>query len=233
MSIDLVVMAEFDPKYVPHALTNDAVLHSSSALGVKVNLRWVSSNDISSETILSTDGLLVAPGSPYRNLINIVEAIRNARESGIPCLGTCGGFQHMIIEFARNVLKYDDAQHEEYDPYASNLFVSRLECSLVGREMDLQFNADSLVAKAYGSSHAREQYYCNFGVSLDRIELLESRPLKFVGKDSLGEARVLEIPDHPFFVGTLFIPQANSTVDKPHPLVTAFLEAVISRRKSC
>jgi CTP synthase (UTP-ammonia lyase) len=233
MSFELIVLGEFDSTFLPHKLTNEAIFHSARAIGVDVLPRWVSTNDILHETVLSANGLWVAPGSPYRNLVNAIEAIRNARENGVPCLGTCGGFQHMIIEFARNVLEYEDAQHAEYDPYSSNLFVSRLECSLVGREMDLQFNADSLVAKAYGASFAREQYYCNFGVSLDRIELLESGLLKFVGKDSLSEARVLEIPDHPFFVGTLFIPQAKSTVDNPHPLVTAFLEAVINRGRRC
>jgi CTP synthase (UTP-ammonia lyase) len=71
-----------------------------------------------------------------------------------------------------------------------------------------------------------ESYYCNFGVNPDRVPLLKSGPLKITGSDSEGEVRIIELPDHPFFIGTLFVPQARSTPDNPHPLVTAFLKAV-------
>ena len=73
-------------------------------------------------------------------------AIRYAREQGVPCFGTCGGFQHMLIEYARNVLGFQDAQHAEYDPYASNLFITQLACSLAGRTMQLRFTPGSRVA---------------------------------------------------------------------------------------
>lgn len=135
-----------------------------------------------------------------------LEAIRYAREARIPCLGTCGGFQHMIIEYARNVLGFRDAQHAEYDPYASELFVSRLDCSLVGREMEVKFVRGSMVSRIYGSTRANERYYCNFGVAPDRIGVIQSGDLEIVGSDALGEARVVELPQHPFFIGTLFVP---------------------------
>lgn len=88
----------------------------------------------------------VTPGSPYKNLEKTLWAIRFARENGIPCFGTCGGFQHMVLEYARNVLGYQDAQHAEYDPYASSLFISALACSLAGRTMELHFEPGSRVA---------------------------------------------------------------------------------------
>jgi CTP synthase (UTP-ammonia lyase) len=152
-------------------------------------------------------------------------AIRYARENKIPCLGTCGGFQHMVIEYARNVLGFMDAQHAEYDPYASNLFISQLECSLAGREMQLNFVPGSQVAAIYGSLSAKEHYYCNFGINPDYVDELKQGPLKISGSDAEGEIRVIEHPDHPFFIGTLFVPQSRPTSLRPHPLVTAFLEA--------
>lgn len=155
-----------------------------------------------------------------------LQAIRHARENGLACFGTCGGFQHMIIEYARNVLGFKDAGHAEYDPYASNLFISELACPLAGREMKLAFSSGSRVAKIYGEMSAIEQYYCNFGVNPDHVSLLKSGPLKITGSDAEGEIRVIELPDHPFFLGTLFVPQARSTAKRPHPLVTAFLKAV-------
>jgi len=153
-------------------------------------------------------------------------AIRYAREHLIPCFGTCGGFQHMVLEYARNVLGFKDAQHAEYDPYASTLFISRLACSLTGREMQLRFTHGSQVARIYGALSATEHYYCNFGVASEYIALLKSGALQVTGSDSEGEVRVIELPGHPFFIGTLFVPQTRSTPQSPHPLVTAFLEAI-------
>ena len=70
-----------------------------------------------------------------------------------------------------------------------------------------------------------EQYYCNFGVNPDKVPLLRKGPLQITGSDAEGEVRVVELPDHPFFVGTLFVPQLRSTPERPHPLVTAFIRA--------
>src|SRR5262245_33108303 len=153
-------------------------------------------------------------------------AIRTARENLIPCFGTCGGFQHIIIEYARNVLGFKDAQHAEYDPYASSLFISQLACSLAGQTMQLSFLPGSQIAAIYRATLATEEYYCNFGVNPDHLSDLKSGPLKVSGSDSEGEVRVVELPEHPFFLGTLFVPQARSTPENPHPLVTAFLEEV-------
>ena len=91
-------------------------------------------------------GIWVVPGSPYKDVDKTLWAIRYARTHNIPCFGTCGGFQHMIIEYSRNLLNFKDAQHAEYDPYASTLFISQLTCSLAGREMSLQFVPGSQVA---------------------------------------------------------------------------------------
>jgi CTP synthase (UTP-ammonia lyase) len=171
-------------------------------------------------------GILVAPGSPYKDMGRTLWAIRYAREKQIPCLGTCGGFQHIIIEYARNVLGFEDAQHAENDPYASELFISKLACSLAGREMTLQFTPSSRVEGIYGTTSAREHYYCNFGVNPDRVALIRDGPLAISGSDQEGEVRIVELPEHTFFIGTLFVPQARSKEGQAHPLITAFIRAV-------
>ena len=135
----------------------------------------------------------------------------------------------MVIEYARNVLGFKEAQHAEYDPYASTLFISQLTCSLAGREMQLDFTSGSQVAAIYGAASAIESYYCNFGVNPARVNELKQGLLNFSGSDAEGELRVIEHPDHPFFIGTLFVPQTRSTSEMPHPLVTAFLRAVIDQ----
>jgi CTP synthase (UTP-ammonia lyase) len=223
---EIAILGEFDPEFPPHPATNAAIVHSCQQLDANIRGVWLSTQDIHLESLKEYSGMWVAPGSPYKNLVKTLSAIRYARENRVPCFGTCGGFQHIVIEYARNVLGYRDAQHAEYDPYASTLFVSSLTCSLAGREMSLRFDPGSKVAQIYGAIQVQENYYCNFGVNPDVVQLLKKGPMQFVGSDSEGEIRVLELPDHPFFVGTLFVPQTRSRADCPHPLVTAFLRAV-------
>ena len=223
----IALLGEYTPTFPPHVSTNAAIEHSKNLLNVEITADWVSTDDIDHKLFEQYSGLWIAPGSPYKSMEKTLWAIRYARENNIPCFGTCGGFQHMVIEYARNVLGFKDAQHAEYDPYASSLFISQLACSLAGREMQLEFVPGSRVAAIYGSLSATEQYYCNFGINPDYVDELKQGPMKISSSDAEGEIRIIEHPDHPFFIGTLFVPQARSTPEKPHPLVTAFLEAVV------
>ncbi len=223
----IAIIGEYAPDYEPHRATGAAIDHSSNMLAMTVNAHWVSSEEITHRLFETHSAIWVAPGSPYKSMEKILWAIQYARENNIPCFGTCGGFQHMIIEYARHALGFVDAQHAEYDPYASNLFVSKLGCSLAGRKLQLQFAPGSRASKIYASPAAIEQYYCNFGVNPNYIEALKSGPLDIVGSDSEGEVRVIELPKHAFFLGTLFVPQMRSTPSHPHPLVSAFLQAAV------
>ena len=130
-----------------------------------------------------------------------------------------------MIEYARNVLGVREAEHAEYDPYASRLFVTALECSLAGTTMTVRLNPGSRAADAYSALEAVESYYCNFGLNAEYRAALEAGGLVVSGTDHDGEVRVIELPDHPFFVATLFVPQVASTEDVPHPLVSAYIAA--------
>jgi CTP synthase (UTP-ammonia lyase) len=221
------LIGEYDPAFPPHKATIAACTHSANALRVDVAPKWVSTADLSVDALRGFSALWILPGSPYKSLPNALAVIRHARERGIPCIGTCGGFQHMILEYARNVLGFTDAQHAEYDPYASDLFVKQLECSLVGRELLVSLEPESRVARIYGSPQAREQYYCNFGVNPEKVAELQRGELRVTGSDAEGEIRVVELPSHPFFIGTLFVPQLRSTLERPHPLISAFIRAAV------
>ena len=228
----IALLGEFTPTFKPHIATNAAIEHSRNMLGISVDGVWVSTQDIDPSLFSRFSGIWVAPGSPYKNMDKTLWAIQYARENNIPCFGTCGGFQHIILEYARNVLGFKDAQHAEYDPYSSDLFISALTCSLAGREMNLNFVEGSQVAEIYGENSAIEEYYCNFGVNPEKIELLKSGSLQITGSDVEGEIRVIELPNHPFFLATLFVPQARSTSNRPHPLVSAFLTAVANTNRA-
>ncbi|MDR3672784.1 MAG: hypothetical protein P4L36_18205 [Holophaga sp.] len=223
----IALLGEYSPTFPPHAATDAAFEHSRRLLGAELEATWVATDTITPDLFQRFAGIWVAPGSPYQNLEQALWAIRQARKNGIPCLGTCGGFQHMVLEYARNALGFREAQHEEYEPDASTLFISELSCHLAGRTLGLTFTPGSQVAALYAAGTAKERYYCNFGINPDCVEVLREGPMQFTGVDAAGEIRVLELPGHPFFLGTLFVPQARSTPARPHPLVTGFLKAVL------
>lgn len=228
MTKSIALLGEYTPTFPPHTATDAAIKHSQNLLNVDITTHWISTEDIDPKLFENYAGIWIAPGSPYKNMEKTLWAIRYARENNIPCFGTCGGFQHIVIEYARNLLGFKDAHHAEYDPYASNLFISQLSCSLAGREMPLNFVSGSRIAKIYGSLSATEQYYCNFAVNPDYVNALKQGVLNISGSDEEGEIRVIEDTNHRFFIGTLFVPQARSTFENPHPLVTAFLKTVIA-----
>jgi CTP synthase (UTP-ammonia lyase) len=226
----IAVVGDLDPDNPTHAATNDALGHSATALGASVDVSWVPTEALGEaadpgSTLAAFDAVLVAPGSPYRSMTGALAAIEHARRTSLPLIGTCGGFQHLVIEFARNVLHLADVQHAEYDPYASSLIVTPLSCSLAGQALDVSIVPGTRAGKAYGVERATERYYCNFGLNPDYADDLAAAGLAVSGTDADGEVRIIELGDHPFFIGTLFVPQARSTLVRPHPLVTAFVEA--------
>lgn len=239
MVIPIAIVGDLPPDNRFHSMTTDSLHHAASALGISVEPQWIGTDKLAQENLTHANlqrqltdfrGIWIAPGSPYTSMDGALAAIRFARESRVPLLGTCGGFQHIILEYARNILGFADASHAETDPYASALFISRLACSLVGRTMAISLAPDSLLARAYGKTPVQEGYYCNFGVNPDYMDVLRSGKLRVVASDEEGEVRAVELTDHPFFVGTLFIPQLKSTADNPHPIVIAFLQAAVSTK---
>lgn len=146
MKRGIALLGEYTPTFLPHIATDAAIEHSRALLGADVEGVWLSTEAIDRSLFERFSGIWITPGSPYKNLERTLWAIRHAREHDVPCFGTCGGFQHMILEYARHVLGFPDARHAEYDPYASNLFVSKLGCSLAGRQMLLRFVAGSQIA---------------------------------------------------------------------------------------
>jgi len=231
MQPKIAIVGDFNPGNRTHIATNDSLEHVSAALGLQAEYRWVGTDKLAAdglnELALFT-GFWISPGSPYKSMTAALSAIRMARERRIPLLGTCGGFQHIILEFARNVLNFADAEHQETAPQASRLFISRLSCSLVGRTMSITLQSGSLVARSYGCTKIQEQYYCNFGVNPEHENFLHSSALRIVGSDDEGVVRAVELNAHPFFVGTLFIPQMTSTPAVPHPLISGFVKACSS-----
>ena len=224
----IALIGEYDAGFEPHTYTEPSIQHSANKLDASVRSEWISTSELTKKVVAEFDGLWIAPGSPYKNLDRTLAAIQVAREIGTPLFGTCAGFQHVVLEIARNVLGIPDATSAEYDPNAASLFISPLTCSLAGQEMSIDLVPGSLAHRTYGCDSATERYYCNFGLNPEYGDQLQSA-IKAAGTDTDGEVRILELSNHPFYLATLFVPEARSTLEQPHPLVTAFVEAVLGR----
>jgi CTP synthase (UTP-ammonia lyase) len=233
-SVRIAIVADFNSSK-SHIATNDAVAHSADALGLNVQPTWIATSDLASRDVVKLlagfAGVWIGPGSPYASMEGALSAIRFARERRIPLLGTCGGFQHIVIECARNVLGLTDAEHEESAPAAARHVISRLACSLVGRTMTITLEPCSTLAEIYGQGTVKEEYLCNFGVNPAYADALRQGPLRVAASDAEGLVRAVELPGHPFFIGTLFLPQHRSTPIAPHPLVSRFLNACAERSR--
>ena len=173
--------------------------------------------------LLAAAGSILILGSG--GLVLYLSAIRHAREGGVPFLGTCGGFQHAIIEYARDVLGWPDAEHAETAPDAARAVISLLECALVETAGVVRFVPGSRIASAYGATEATERYRCRYGLNAEFRSALLAGPLRATAEDEDGEVRAVELDNHPFFVATLFQPERAALAGKSVPLVVAFVTA--------
>jgi CTP synthase (UTP-ammonia lyase) len=188
---------------------------------------WVPSEDAGIEgTMRGFDAVWVVPGSPYRSEAGALAAIRTAREDGIPFLGTCGGFQHALLEYARGVCGLTRVAHAENDPDADDLLIEPLSCSLVGHEATVTVEPGSLAQSVMGAEKTVERYFCAYGPSR-HLDTLRAHGLRFSGHDEDGHVRIAELPGHPFFLATLFQPELSGEDSRPHPIVRALARAAV------
>ena len=194
-----------------------------------IEIYWLRSTDITGpHDVAGFDGVWVIPGSPYLNPDGALAAIRAARTGRIPLLGTCGGFQHVLLEFARNVCGLTAVEHAEENADAAEPLIVPLECSLYGQESTVVIAPGTVAARAMGSGQTTERYFCGYGPNADYLEILQRHGLVFSGRDEHGQVRVAELPDYPFYMASLFQPELSSDPTWVHPLIAAFAAAVRS-----
>lgn len=199
---------------------------SAQAAGLTVDFEWIPTEEISSAARVSRyDGLWCTPASPYLSMPGALTAIRHARENAIPFLGTCGGFQHAIVEYARHALGRQDAEHAEIAVDAPRAVITPLSCALVEVTGRVTILPGSRLATAYGTTEATEGYHCRYGLNPRFQEELVAGPLRAVAHDEQDEVRAVELDGHPFFVATLFQPERAALKGTIPPLVAAFVRA--------
>lgn len=204
--------------------------------GLALDAYWIPTPEARARDLTGFDAIWLVPGSPYASEDGAVAAVTAAREGGIPFLGTCGGFQHAMLEYARNVCGLPNAQHaENIGAPASTaadgpeLLITQLACSLVGHEEAVMVVPGTLAASIIGPGRRVERYFCAFGLNAAYLDALTGAGLRFSGFDDNGQVRIVEIPGHPFFLGTLFQPEQYSDGTRPHPLILAFAAAAAKR----
>ena len=227
------LIGDHDIEITAHRAIPRALGLANLSLGRMVEAVWVATADVAEApeaALADLDALWCVPGSPYRSTGGALAAIRHARERGIPFLGTCGGFQHALIEIARDVAGIAAADHAETSPAAEALVVTPLSCSLVETKGRVRLEEGSIVRRAYGAAEIEEGYHCNYGLNPAFRPALEAAGVRFTGFDPAGEARAMELAGHPFFVGTLFQPERAALRNVTPPLVRAFVQAAAAAR---
>ena len=222
----------------------EAFVHAGAQNDCKVNVRWISSEDVNRDGVdailKNMDGILVAPGFGERGLEGKIETIRYVRENKIPFFGICLGMQCAVVEFARNVLGLE-ASSTELNPKTQHPVIDMMEeqKKVVNKGGTMRLGAYECKLKkgtkafgAYGETIIHERHRHRYEFNNKYLDQIEQAGLKAVGTNpGTNLVEVVELKDHPWFVGVQYHPELKSTVLNPHPLFVKFVEAAIERKK--
>jgi CTP synthase len=223
---------------------NEALLHGGIANDSKVELVYIDAEELEEarawpRELFEVDSLLVPIGFGQRGTEGKVRAIRYAREHRVPFFGICLGLQCMVIEFARNVCGIKDATSSEFDPETEHAVIYKLRDLLGVEEMGgtmrlgaypCNLEEGSLARSIYGAEAISERHRHRYEVNTRYRERLEAAGMRFSGLSPDGLLpEIVEIPDHPWFVGVQFHPELKSRPFDPHPLFKSFIAAAVEQ----
>ncbi|CAM5411430.1 hypothetical protein SXANM310S_06163 [Streptomyces xanthochromogenes] len=200
--------------------------------GLDLDAYWIPTEEAEEHGVGGFDAVWLLPGSPYRSEAGALTAVRTAREEGLPFLGTCAGFQHALLEYARSVCGLRGIGHAENTPDAEDPLIVPLACSLVGHEGAILLTPGSLAAGLLGAERSLERYHCNYGASTTHLDTLRAHGLAFTGADTEGDVRIAELPGHPFFLATLFQPELSGDGRRPHAFIRGLATAAVTHARA-
>jgi CTP synthase (UTP-ammonia lyase) len=224
----VALIGDYNPAVIAHQAIPEALRLAGLQTGDDVEGVWLYTASIVDPAAQLRDfaGIWCVPASPYASPDGAVEAIRYAREQGRTFLGTCAGFQHALLEYARNVCGLREAAHAEDNPEADCRVISPLSCSLVEKSGEILLMEGTQLYQAYGKARITEGYHCNYGLNREYELLLFGGSLRPTAHDLSGEVRAVELAGHPFFVATLFQPERAALRGEVPPVVASFVAAL-------
>ncbi len=217
----------------------ESFVHAGAVNECKVQVQYIHSEFITEdnvgEKLAGLDGLLVAPGFGHRGIEGKITAVKYAREKGLPFFGICLGMQMAVIEFARNILGIKEAHSTEMDPNSSEPVIDMMEeqkkVSMKGGTMRLgsfacDLKKDSLAHKIYGSNSVNERHRHRYEFNNKYLDHFEKNGMIASGRNpQTGLVEIMEINNHPFFIGVQYHPELKSTVENPQPIFVHFVAA--------
>lgn len=225
----VALIGDHDPAVLAHRAIPRALELAGAAAGSDVSWDWLHTASLDPGEIAVAlapyDAIWLVPASPYASTAAAIAAPRHARERKTPFLGTCGGFQHALLEYAANVWKLEAPAHAELDPAAPDPVIAPLACSLVEERGEVFFPPGSRLAQLYEDTSAVEGYHCRYGLNPEYVPRLNEGALRIVAWDAAGDVRALELWGHPFYILTLFQPERAALEGRVPPLVRGLLEA--------
>ena len=244
--VRVAVVGKYTELVDSYKSVQEALIHGGIANDVGVDISWISSDAFTSveraaDVLGSFHGLLIPGGFGVRGVEGMLDAIRHARESGLPFLGICLGLQTAIIEFARTVCGLDDSHSSEFAPECANPVISLMESQQhvtdMGGTMRLgaypcRLRPGSLAADVYGVPEVSERHRHRYEVSNSYRDLFAEHGMRFSGLSPDGSlVEMIEVPSHPWFIGCQFHPELRSRPTRPHPLFAGFIAAAASAKR--
>jgi CTP synthase (UTP-ammonia lyase) len=218
----LALLGDRDLSYLTHRELEAAV----AQLPAGVEARWAPTDSAAALELDWADGIWVLPGTPYRDTDAVVHAIGRALDDGTPLLGTCGGFQHVLLVLAERLAGVAAPAHAELAPDAAAPVVAPLACSLLGEEREVTCVPGTRLAAICGEAPFAGFHFCGYGLAPAYEAALEAGGAVISARAPDAGVEGIELPSHPFFMATLFQPQVGALAGRPlHPLIGAFCAA--------
>jgi CTP synthase len=242
----IAIVGKYTQLHDAYLSVAESLKHGAIANNAKVNIRWVDSEEVEKEgaaTLLKgVNGILVPGGFGQRGIEGMIMAVQYARENKIPYLGICLGMQISIIEFARNVLGWKDANSTEFKPETTHpvidLMPEQKTVTDLGGTMRLgsypcELRAGSKPERLYGTTSITERHRHRYEVNNDYREDLESAGMMLVGQSPDGHiVEMIELKDHPYFIAAQAHPEFKSRPNKAHPLFRGLIEAALKNQEN-
>lgn len=244
-SVDIGLIGKYVELKDAYKSIAESFIHAGAENECRVNVKWIHAEEINKDNVEKVlddlDGILVAPGFGERGIEGKIEAVKYARENGVPFFGICLGMQCAVIEFARNVLKLKNASSTEMNPKTKHPVIDLMEdqkdVKNMGGTMRLgaypcQISKGTKAYQTYGSTKIEERHRHRYEFNSAYLSQFEEKGMIPSGiNPETNLVEIMELKDHPWFVGSQFHPELKSTVLNPHPLFVKFIKAALAQRK--